>query len=617
VAKPLDEEIARTAVPPLLERLRDDEAWAVRRRAAQALGGLGAIALNNGAVQPLIAELADTRPEVRAAAAQALGVLGDAAAAPPLANLLRTNRVGATAEIADALEKLGPPSIEPLISALSHPEVDVRLTATQTLAGIGTSAAVLPLGTALGDSEVKVRRAAADALRNLADPRVLPALSTALADSESMVYYAARDALARMGAPAAPVLIERLGSENTRVAYTAQQALSRIGEAAVNPLTDAMRTSTDPETVRWAAVALGQIGEAAVAPAAALLSDAGAPVRARVAAGRALGTSGSFSATDALIEATSEGPAEVRMAAVGAIGQIGDERATDALVWALEDETGNVRQAAMKELINWRLGDVDSKLIALLEGDDADAARRAAIVLAEHTPAASGELIRAVGVAEEEVPGERDEVRERLERTVADAGSPADLRGMAIAALRWVGTEASLDALAPLVRVGSEYADAASKAIGYIGQRMARQEEEELRPGEEAQPSQATDLLLGVFDTAPTEELRLVAAAGLSVMGGQAVDALIERLTKTPDPKERAWLIATLAAIGKPSVDPLLDARGRSDDATTKDWLASSLVIIGDARAMDLIKQLPEEEQPDPRKIDAGREVSTRIQRYL
>jgi HEAT repeat protein len=613
VAALLDEEKGRRVVPPLIERLTEDSAWPVRRKAASAIGGLGDTAITNGAVQPLIARLDDRRPEVRASAAAALGTLRAPEAAQPLATLLRTNRIGATAEIATALERIGPPAIAPLTPALEHPEVDVRLTATQTLAVIGTSESVLPLGRALTDAEVKVRRAAAGALRNLGDERVLPQLATALGDADAAVYYAARDALARLGRPAIPVLVQRLGSENTRIAYVAQQALARIGEAAVEPLVNTMRTSPDPETVRWAAIALGQIGADAVEPAAALLADRGARVEARVGAARALGTTGSNAATEPLKAAVQSAPAPVREQAIRGLGQIGDERATDALVEALADSIASVRETAMQVLINWRLGDVDQMLTTLLEGDDENAARRAAIILAEHTPAASGELIRAVGTVDTDVPGERETVRIRLEETVEDPASSSRLRLMAISALQWVGTEASLDALGARLAVGSDYAEAASRAIGHIGQRLAQAEEGRLRLGEEVKPSQASELLIGVFDTADSEELRFIAAAGLAVMGGQPVDLLVTMLREETDPRERTWLIATLAAIGKPAVDPILDARGRTGDRTERDWLASALVLIGDARAMDMIKQLPEDEQPDPEKIRAGREIFRRI----
>jgi hypothetical protein len=72
-----------------------------------------------------------------------------------------------------------------------------------------------------------------------------------------------------------------------------------------------------------------------------------------------------------------------------------------------------------------------------------------------------------------------------------------------------------------------------------------------------------------------------------------------------------------LGAIGEPASDPLLDARGRAEDLELKKWLAAALVVVGDARALDMIRQLPEEEQPDPPKIEAAREVFVRLQKLL
>lgn len=613
VAAPLEEPVARAAVAPLIERLTTDPAFAVRRRAASALGGLGETALVNNGLTPLIGALSDRRGEVRAAAAQALGTLGDAAAAAPLATLLQTNRSGATVEIADALAKLRQPAVAPLIPALSHPDLQVRLVAAETLAAIGGPDVVVPLGRALSDPEPKVRRAAADALRNLADARVLEPLAAALGDSQAAVYYAARDALARLGATAVPTLITALGSPNTRVAYMAEQALAQIGPAAVRPLIADLLATGGTQAGRWAAIALGKIGDEVVRPAAALLADGGAPPAARAAAARALGITGSFSASESLTDATAAGPAAVREAAVRALGEIEDSQTTSALVAALSDEAQPVREMAMNVLRSWRLGDVDQELTAVLDGDDADAARRAAIVLADHSPAASGELIRAVGASQQQVTGESERVRTLLRATVSDAGVGDDLRYAAITGLTYVGNEASLQTLEPLLAAGNRFAGSAAKAVGRIGQRLA----EEVGADEEAPgAARATQLLLTVFRTAGDDETRLIAGSGLAVMGEEPVADLIEQMKSAGD-DIRPWIAAILGTIGKPATDPLLDARGREEDPTIKNWYAASLELLGDARALDLIERLPDEEKPDPQRVAAGRRIFVRLQRLL
>lgn len=616
VAKGLDEEIGRVAVPPLIRKLTRDPAWAVRRRAAAALGMLGDTALHAGAVAPLIAALGDPYGEVRAAAATALGALGDPVAAPALAHLLLTNRLGATAEIAAALEQLGPPALAPLTPALKHPDAEVRLVATRSIATIGTADAVLPLGAALADPDIKVRRAAADALRTLADVRVLQPLIAALGDSDARVYYAARDALARLGAPAIAALIQVFGRADTREAYIAEQALAQIGAPAVPALVQALG-SENPSVRQWAATALGDIGAEAIEPVARLLGDSNAPVAARVAAARALGATGNEAATAPLAKAVTSAPPAVRAAAIRALGKVGDPAGTEALVKALADPDMTVRRCAMDTLVPWRVGDVDARLAALLDAADTDAARRAALVLAKHSPGAGGELIRAVGAVEEGSLARADRVRSLLEETVADDSLGRSLRLEAIEGLTYVGDESSLDVLEPLLVTGGGFAKTAAQAVGRIGQRLAREAELAGRAIAVGEPgARAATMLLRIFKTADSDELRLVAGSGLALMGELPVVALIKEM-ETADAQRRAWIAGVLGAIGEPASDPLLDARGRAEDLELKKWLAAALVVVGDARALDMIRQLPEEEQPDPPKIEAAREVFVRLQKLL
>ncbi len=612
VAQEVDDEIAVDAVDPLITVLNTDEAWAVRRRAAEALGRLGDVARDNGAVEPLIAQMQHERSEVRASAAEALGRLEDPAAAGPLVDLLLTNRIGATAEIAVALERIGRAAIEPITPALDHPEVEVRLTAAQTLATIGTSESVIPLGRALGDPEVKVRRAAASALRHLADERVLDQVAAALGDGSSEVYYSARDALVRLGSPAIPVLLNSLGSENTRVAFIAQQALSRIGAPAITPLINGVHSANE-RIARWSAIALGNIGEESVEPMASLVNDVGAPLNARAEAARGLGITGSYTATAPLEEAAQTAPAPVRVQAISALGAIGDERATETLVNALDDESESVRREVTNVLIGWRLADVDERLAEVVERGEGEAARRAAVVLAHHTPEAAGELMRAIGLDVGEVHGESPEVRRLLHKTVADARASQRLRELGIVSLSYVGTEDALDALAPLLQAEYALALPTARAIGQIGRREAdiASLEEEILPTD-VEISRAAQLLLGVFDTTDQDDMRLIAASGLAVMGVQPVEPLIERV-KTASDARRAWIIATLGAIGRPATDRILDARGREDDEEIRNWLAAGLVLIGDARALDLIRQLPEDEQPREDRIEAGQVVFSEL----
>jgi HEAT repeat protein len=147
----------RRAVEPLIAALKD-ESKAVREAAAFALEVIG----DPRAVEALIATLQDENKAVRWAAVRALDKLGwqpdrsEKAAAYWIAKLEW-----------DRCIEMGAPAVEPLISALSHAESDLREAAAVALGKIADLRAVAPLIDALNDNPWQVRRAAADALVEL------------------------------------------------------------------------------------------------------------------------------------------------------------------------------------------------------------------------------------------------------------------------------------------------------------------------------------------------------------------------------------------------------------------------------------------------------------------
>lgn len=603
-------EDASRVVQPLVDLLANDPEWTVRRRAAASLGLLTEVARDNNAAPTLIAALGDERPEVRAAVAKALGEVRAPEAAAPLAKTLMTNRTGATSEIANALAKIGAPSIPPLTPALNHGDAEVRLVATQTIATIGTDAAVAPLGKALGDPDVKIRRAAADALRSLATATVLPQLATALADDDWRVYYAARDALARVGKPAVSTLVTALSNPNTRVAYMAEQALATIGRPSIAALINGLN-SASPQAVEWSAIALGDIGHDAVQAAAQLLGNSSAPISARVAAARALGITKTSSATQPLIDAAGAEAYQVRNAAIKALSVVADEKATSAITNSLTDASDIVRETGMSVLNAWRMGEVDKQLTALTQSDDTNTARRAAVVIAEHHSAAGGSLLASLtgSTGQEDTGNSARNIRTLLEAASSDQTEVATVRAAAIEALGYVGEESSLDSLAPLLTQTDEsYAIAAAKAVGHIGQRMA----EKVREDQKDEVSRPTQLLLDLFKNAKEDNVRMVAGTGLALMGKQPVAPLIEMMTES-SPALRPTIAALLGAIGKPATDKVLDERGKTEDKELRAWLGVALKLIGDARALDLLDQLPKEDQPDPKKVAEGRVILNKL----
>lgn len=601
---------AVVVVEPLLDVLGNArEQWAVQRRAATALGLLGAVAKDNGVVPVLIAHLQD-RDEVKAAAVEALGRIGDPIAIEPLVETLVSNRSGATTELRVALTAMGEDAISPMGRALSSPGAEVRRIATEATAEIGGPNAVEPLGNMLKDTSTPIKRVAANALRDIADDRVLNQVKEALEDDDWQVYHAARDALAKVGPAAVSVLVSQLGTKDPRVSSMAKEALTRIGDKALQPLAAAL-SSDQPEQARWAAIAMGSIGYSAVGPALEVLKNASLSTQARSNAALALGRTGAGDAVEPLLEALKRQDAKVKVQAIKSLAKLADERATEGLVAALSSPSDEVRDTAMDVLRDWRLGGVQSHLLKTASSGDTNAKRRAVILLAELTSVATHELLEELASAEDAKPTTGQQVdTEQLVAAAVDGTEKAKVRARAIHALGYVGGEESLSALGRLLKPGEFHAAGAAVAVARIGSRVAGEPAQGVRP----ELSQAGETLVDLMLKTDDDQLRAIAAAGVSLMGEQPVWTLIERLEATNDKTLKTWIIATLGAIGKPATDPVLEERGsRKDSPELREWLVSSLPLIGDAQALDLIEHLGAEDQPDEKTVQAGKRILEQI----
>lgn len=614
---------ATRCIAPLLNLVNNDKAWTVRRKAASALGGVGKIP-GQAVVPALVAHLGDPRPEVRAASAEALGRIGDASTAPAIVNMLMTNRAGAVREIVVALEKIGPGALPAAIPALSNPETEVREAATEAISVIGTAGAVVPLAGMLKDPQVSIRRTSSDALMSLADARVVTQLVAALADSDWHVYYAARDALAKVGPPAVPALVSALGSGNSRVAHMAEQALARIGKPAVSALVGDL-AAQDAAARGWAAVALGDIGGDAVPALAAMISDATKPGYVRAAAANALGRTAAPGAMAPLTKAAGQPEPEVRAEVRRAMVRLGRPEATTVLAAGLTDPSPLVRATAMKLLIDWRQGDLPQLLGQILSSGDANARRRAAIVLAYQRGAAAHELMAVTVRGVSQQAKAPLDLGPTLVEAVTDLREDPEVRLYAVNSLGFVGNEQALPVLSNLLTPTDPLASPAARAIAMVGRRIT---ESQAKVTEEIvvrrhPPSQAGQMLIDLLLGAKTPALRLDAAVALSMMADDPVFGLIDMFKQVDDDTMRLWVAATLGAIGKPASDACIDARSdamandpatdKPKDPLTRDWCTVTLQVEGDAQALDLVKHLPKEEQPDPATIAACQKILEQI----
>jgi HEAT repeat protein len=159
-----------------------------------------AIAKDTASVLRIAELLRDTVPDVRKEAAAGLGIIGDARACQPLAELFDAEqREDIQGTAVRALVHLGEPSIQPLIGLLRSTRPAVRGGAAHALGKLKAKDAVDPLISLLRDRVPEVRAAAIVGLRQIGDQRGLDAIATSVQDSNEEVERAAERALSGEG----------------------------------------------------------------------------------------------------------------------------------------------------------------------------------------------------------------------------------------------------------------------------------------------------------------------------------------------------------------------------------------------------------------------------------
>jgi HEAT repeat protein len=241
----LGSEDSTGAIPPLIERLRDADAE-VRAAAADALGLVGSSAIKVGlgvnevraAITALVESLHDQQPTVQRAAANALGSIANCDA----------TRIIALESAANAL-----------IMMLDNRNTDVRASVIGALGFVGPRVLVEPppaIVAALEDESSKVRAEAVASLANYTRglPRLIPSLlqSMHLARREARTNYLTLfESIQppRFSAEAVRSFILGLGSDYREIRYLAASRLAVFGRDAREAIPFLIKTLGEPMDV--------------------------------------------------------------------------------------------------------------------------------------------------------------------------------------------------------------------------------------------------------------------------------------------------------------------------------------------------------------------------------
>lgn len=540
-------------VPVLIAALKDRKVE-VRRQAADALGWIGPPARE--AVPALIAVLKDEEAKVAKRACQALSFIGDARAAPPLLEIVRSDREELHAEAGQALWRLGAKAeqILPSLLSLAHGLKDKTAPARALLASFGPRAVPILVKT-LRDDEPARRETAAEVLGRIGPPARLavPDLLAALQDKSPTVALLAAGALAEIdptrAGPAVPLLIHALGEPSTAL------VLANIGpdaRAAVPALIASLKPDKDAANgaLRRAGtrLALARIGTPAVSALIEALKDK----REGVAplAGEALGwiLPPPKQAVPALRQALkSDRPhAGIYAHALGQLGSLAQAAVPD-LTELLADPAGRPEAAVALVRIDAKQGEkVVPLLIKDLQETEEKQRQAAVLALARLGPAAAP----AAGALVASLRSQRLKGMETIALLAIGAGAvpnlaellkapQAEYRRLAVEMLAKIGS-ASQVALTPLIAALSDMDP--SVRVG------AAQAVEAIGPEARA----ALPALLVNLD-APQPQVRAAAASALGRLGSHAAEARRPLLECLLDPDENVRYYSALS-LGR--IDP-------------------------------------------------------------
>jgi HEAT repeat protein len=220
--------VARGVVDRASKDLSAHAAWR-RGRAAMLLGATA----STRHTPDLITLLADRSPDVRSAAARALGKAGDVTAAPDLLAALTTPHPLPSGIAGMALLDLGATALPALREALGSGSAPARALSASLLGLHGDVPATPELTAAVADTDAppEVRRAAAEALGRIGAPQAGEVLShvTAL-ETDPTLRRASAEALGRIGDPdCAPALVAGMAAADLGVRRACAEALAAIG----------------------------------------------------------------------------------------------------------------------------------------------------------------------------------------------------------------------------------------------------------------------------------------------------------------------------------------------------------------------------------------------------
>lgn len=385
-------------VQALLRALREAENPEIRRRAAEILGRFEDHDERDDIVRGLVQAATEAESDaVVAAAIDGLDELGGDALEELIGKMAN---VDLDSDAADWVKA------KAFVQALTAGVPELRMAAANALGELGENEAVPHLINRFDDPDERVRARAARACGQLADPRATDSLESLLADKNATVRREAADALGNIGnRQALQALLDRYNDSDERVRRIAVSGFGKFeSDQPVEYLVDALSDSSGPvrRTAVFSLIELlsnvptqqsHQIREAVVdrlaatedetvvAPLVEILEVGQQPAQKRNTAwllGRVMDDESNRTAVDALIEALQSDDQMTTQFASTSLAKIGGTYVEAQLLDIAMDEDAPSQTRAQAVFTLGKIGDQETaeKLETLLDRTDDDTVRQ-------------------------------------------------------------------------------------------------------------------------------------------------------------------------------------------------------------------------------------------------
>jgi HEAT repeat protein/predicted MPP superfamily phosphohydrolase/energy-coupling factor transporter ATP-binding protein EcfA2 len=339
----------RSVIVHVISHFLRDEYVDVRRAAAEALGKIG----NAKDIKLLEPLLKDENKSVQRASLEAFGKIGTAKDIPLLKSLIMVVDSGLKdVAIATMGKIITSREIFLLESLLMDINIDVCIAAIKALGEIGTSDHIPLLKPLINNKDQRIRFEVAEVLGKIGTNKHIPLLEPLLSDEDWFVSYAAAEALGKIGTTDNISLLKPLfGDTIFHVPHAADEALGNIVKINDISILESLLRDTDSNIRCAATKALKKIGTSEHIPLLKnLLWDRDKDVR--CTATEVLGKIGTAKEIHLLEHLLRDEDIEVRIAAAYSFGKIGNNDNIHLLEPLLRDHSEFVRLAAVKALMN-------------------------------------------------------------------------------------------------------------------------------------------------------------------------------------------------------------------------------------------------------------------------